>query len=166
MLAASEKTDMTEDPVVAVTADFDLVCRAHSLYKRLVNQRMLSELGVSLSQGSALLLLAQSPEVSFQGLAQLLGCGTSRISRLIHELEKRGLIKSWRSHTDRRALQLALTPDGAALACRVPAALHDTERQMMRVFTRPECRRLREFLARIIADVDRFCGMGESTQGD
>ena len=166
MLAATEHADRVTAADIDATADFNLAHRVHSLYKRLVNQKMLSEVDLSLSQGSALLFLMQSPEVSCQELAQLLGCGTSRISRLMHELEKRRLVESWRSPTDRRVLQFALTPEGAALACRVPSVLREAERQMLSVLTRRERRRLLELLGRIIVDVDCFRGIGEQTQVD
>ena len=138
------------------TDDLRLVLRVHTLGKRVVNQKMLSALGISFSQGSALLHLARSPEVSCQELAQLLGCGASRISRLIHELEKRRLVESWRDSTDRRALQLALTPDGAALACRVPAVLRDAEFMVLSVLPDDHRRSLLKFLSRMVGNMNRF----------
>ena len=136
--------------------DLRLVFRAHTLVKRLVNQTMLSSLGISLSHGSALLHLARSPEVSCQELAQLLGCGTSRISRLIQELEKRRLVESHRGGTDRRVLQLSLTPNGAALACRVPTVLRDAELMTFSVLPDDDRQCLVKFMSRIVSNLNRF----------
>ncbi|MBU7440227.1 MarR family winged helix-turn-helix transcriptional regulator [Paraburkholderia fungorum] len=143
--------DASED----LTSDFRLVFRVQALVKRLVNQKLLSVLGITFSQGSALLHLARSPEVSCQELAQLLGCGTSRISRLVHDLEKRRLIESRRGGADRRVLQLALTADGAALAYRVPVVLRDAEQSVLAVLPGNEQRCLLKFLSRLAANIDR-----------
>lgn len=144
--------DASED----LTSDFRLVFRVQALVKRLVNQKLLSVLGITFSQGSALLHLARSPEVSCQELAQLLGCGTSRISRLMHDLEKRRLVESRRDGADRRVLQLALTPDGAALAYRVPVVLRDAEHAVLAVLPGNEQQCLLKLLSRLAANIDRF----------
>lgn len=140
-----------------VTADFKLLSRVHGLYKRLVNHMTHSGLGISLSQASALLHLSQNAEASFQDLAILLGCGTSRISRLVNELETLGLVRTWRSDADRRALQLSLTSDGATLAGHVPTVFSEAEHHMLSTLSGEERRRFRELLVRFVADVDRFC---------
>ncbi|REG52139.1 MarR family transcriptional regulator [Paraburkholderia sp. BL6669N2] len=144
--------DASED----LTSDFRLLFRVQALVKRLVNQKMLSVLGITFSQGSALLHLMRSPEVSCQELAQLLGCGTSRVSRLVHELEKQRLVESRRDGTDRRVLQLALTPEGAALAHRVPLVLRDAEHAVLAVLPGDEQRCLLKFLSRLVLNVDRL----------
>lgn len=136
--------------------ELTLIFRVHSFVKRIVNQRMLSLLGISFSQGSALLHLANSPAVSCQELAQQLGCGTSRISRLLHDLEKRRLVESRRDATDRRALQLSLTPEGAALAHRVPDVLREAEHRVLCVLPNDERRCLLTFLSRLATHIDRF----------
>jgi DNA-binding MarR family transcriptional regulator len=151
-----------ENPHLAGKRDEDeadeirLVFRVHTMVKRVVNQTMLSALGISLSHGSALLHLARSHEVSCQELAQLLGCGTSRISRLIQELEKRRLVESRRGSTDRRVLQLSLTPNGAALADRVPAVLRDAELRTFCVLAGDDRRCLIKFLSRMVFNMNRF----------
>lgn len=156
MSAALNNANLTVDASEDLTSDFRLVFRVQALVKRLVNQKMLSVLGITFSQGSALLHLARSAEVSCQELAQLLGCGTSRISRLIHDLEKRRLVESRRDGTDRRVLQLALTPDGAALAHRVPLVLRDAEQAVLAVLPGAEQRCLLKFLSRLALNIDRF----------
>lgn len=138
------------------TDEIRLVFRAHTMVKRVMNETMLSALGISFSYASALLHLARSPEVSCQELAQLLGCGTSRISRLIQELEKRRLVESRRDGTDRRALQLSLTLDGAALACRVPAVLRDAEHRVLSALPEDSRRCLLKFLSRMLSNMNRF----------
>ena len=151
-----------ENPHLAGKRDEDemdeirLVFRAHTMVKRVMNQTMLSALGISLSHGSALLHLARSREVSCQDLAQLLGCGTSRISRLIQELEKRRLVESRRGSTDRRVLQLSLTLNGAALADRVPAVLRDAELITFSVLPGDDRRCLIKFLSRMVFNMNRF----------
>lgn len=155
----AEAFDNANPPVDAGedhTHDLTLIFRVQSFVKRVVNQRMLSSLGISFSQGNALLHLASSPTVSCQELAQQLGCGTSRISRLVHELEKRRLVESRRDSTDRRALRLSLTAEGAALAHRVPDIVRDAEHRVLCVLPSDERRCLLRFLSRLTANIDRF----------
>jgi len=130
--------------------DFRLIFQAHATIKRLINQKILSTIGISLSQAGALVQLTQSEHVSCQALARRLGCGTGRISRMIHDLETRGLVDCRRSSTDRRVLELSLTTDGALLAHRVPSVLLNAERVALKALPDDERRFLLGFLSRMI----------------
>ena len=133
-----------------------LIFRLDTIVNRVTNQKILSALGISFSHGRALLHLARSPGVSCGELAQLLGCGTSRISRLIQELETRQLVECRRGGTDRRVLQVSLTPNGAALACRVPAVFRDAELTTFSVLPDDDCQRLVKLLSRMVSNLNRL----------
>ncbi|MGF6446545.1 MarR family winged helix-turn-helix transcriptional regulator [Paraburkholderia youngii] len=134
---------------------FSFIFRVHASVKRQVNQHLLSTLAITYSQASALVLLTRGSEVSCHDLAALLGCGTSRISRLMQELENRQLVARSRCRVDRRELRLALTAEGAALAARVPAVMLDAERALLRVLPHEECRMLSRLLLRVVSNCER-----------
>ncbi|MGU7772931.1 MarR family winged helix-turn-helix transcriptional regulator [Burkholderia sp. MR1-5-21] len=119
-----------------------------------LNQRMLATLEIPFSQGSALVHLACGETVSCQELARLLGCGTSRLSRLACDLERRALVVRRRSSRDGRALDLSLTPAGRAIAERVPAVLAEAERVVLSRLSAEERVFLKRFLHRILGAID------------
>lgn len=133
-----------------------LIFRLDTMVNRVMNQKILSALGISLSHGRALLHLARSPGVSCRELAQLLGCGASRISRLIQELETQRLVECRRGGTDRRVLHISLTPNGAALAYRVPAAFRDAEHTTFSVLPDDERQWLVKLLSRMVSNLNRL----------
>ena len=135
---------------------FRFIFQVHASVKRHVSQKLFSTLGVTYAQASALVLLTRGSEVSCQELAMLLGCGTSRISRLIQDLERRQLLACSRRRVDRRELQLAITAEGAALAARVPAVMQDAERVLLRALPDEERRFLCAFLSRIVSNCNRL----------
>ncbi|WP_231716779.1 MarR family winged helix-turn-helix transcriptional regulator [Burkholderia ubonensis] len=126
--------------------------------KRLFNQRTLTALGIPFSHGSALVHLARSETVSCQELAGSLGCGTGRISRLVDDLENRALVVRRRNGDDRRALDLALTPAGLALAERIPSVLAEARDAVLNRLSAQERAFLKRFLYRIIGEIDRHPG--------
>ncbi|WP_431823773.1 MarR family winged helix-turn-helix transcriptional regulator [Burkholderia sp. F1] len=135
-----------------------LMLGVHESIRRLVNQRTLTSLGMPFSQGSALAHLARSDTVSCQALAGWLGCGTGRLSRLVDDLESRALVVRRRNGDDRRALDLALTPAGQALAERIPSVLAEARHAVLNRLSAQERAFLKQFLYRIIGEIDRKPG--------
>ncbi|AFQ49945.1 MarR family winged helix-turn-helix transcriptional regulator [Burkholderia cepacia] len=123
--------------------------------RQVLNQRMQAALGVQYSQGSALVQLARCDTMSCQALAKLLGCGTSRLTRLAQDLERRGLIVRRRNDLDRRALDLSLTARGRQIAERVPAVVEEAERIVLSRLSVEERTFLKRFLQRIVGEIDR-----------
>lgn len=122
--------------------------------KRVMNHHMFKALQIPFTQGSALVHLARDETVSCQTLAKLLGCGTSRVSRLASDLERRALVVRSRNGEDRRALDLSLTPAGAAIAKRVPAVLAEAEQLILGRLSMEERVFLKRFLRRILGEID------------
>jgi len=158
MLAESENGDLAPDIYIAEVNEFQLMIVVHHQFARLANQRLMSTLGITFSHGSALLHMAQRPNVSLQGLAAFFGCGAGRISRLVHDLENRGFVSTWRGRSDRRTLHLALTPTGTELVWRVPAILRQAEQQMLSNLAGHDRERLLEILAGMVVRLDRMRG--------
>ncbi|MCR5893204.1 MarR family transcriptional regulator [Burkholderia sp. HAN2018] len=122
--------------------------------RNVLNERMLRALGVQFSQGNALAHLARSEATSCQELAKSLGCGTSRLTRLAQDLERRGLIVRRRDGRDRRTLNLSLTSKGREIAERVPPVVEEAERIVLGRLSEEERMFLRRFLRRIICEID------------
>ncbi|KWD74778.1 MarR family winged helix-turn-helix transcriptional regulator [Burkholderia ubonensis] len=135
-----------------------LMLGVHESIRRLVNQRMLTSLGIPFSQGSALAHLARGDTVSCQALAGWLGCGTSRLSRLVQDLESRALVVRGRHGGDRRELALSLTPAGLAVAERIPAVLAQAGHAVLDRLSAHERAFLKQFLYRIVEEIDRKPG--------
>ncbi|MET7398662.1 MarR family transcriptional regulator [Dactylosporangium sp. NPDC005572] len=70
--------------------------------------------GLSLSQAAALHTLDTEPPLSQQELADRLGLEKSSVSRLVGDLERRGLLERRRDADNRRLNQLRLTDAGRA----------------------------------------------------
>src|ERR1700710_1516106 len=70
---------------------------------------------------SDMFILPRRRSVAAADLAREYGIDASAVTRLIHRLEKRGLITRLRSEEDRRVVRLALTEEGRVLAGQIPA---------------------------------------------
>ncbi|MBZ5790710.1 MarR family winged helix-turn-helix transcriptional regulator [Burkholderia contaminans] len=144
-----------------VSREIGDVCSMLGVYvsiKRHFNQRTSTSLGISFSQCCALVHLACSETVSCQALASSLGYGTGRLSRLADDLEKRAWIVRRRNDDDRRALELALTPAGRALAARIPSALAEARHDALNRLSAQERAVLKRFLERMLGEIDRQPG--------
>jgi DNA-binding MarR family transcriptional regulator len=71
------------------------------------------KLGLTAPQATALREL--TGPMTMTELAERMSCEPSNATFVIDKLEKRGLIERRPHHTDRRAKQLVLTPEGTAL---------------------------------------------------
>lgn len=121
--------------------------------ERMLDQRMLTTLGISFSQGSVLVQLAGGETVSQQDLAKALGCGTSRISRLVHDLPNREWVICRPGSDDRRTRNLSLTPTGLALARQIPSVLAQAGQAVLGRLSVEERRVLGASLARMLDEV-------------
>ncbi|AYQ42117.1 MarR family transcriptional regulator [Burkholderia aenigmatica] len=133
---------------------FRTMLGAQLAIKHVLDQTMLAAFGIRSSQGRALVQLARGGAMSCQRLASVLGCGTSRLTRLAQDLERRALIVRCRDDRDRRALVLTLTPAGMAIAERVPAIIAEAEAVAMGPLTVEERMFLARLLQRILGERD------------
>jgi DNA-binding MarR family transcriptional regulator len=80
--------------------------------------------GLSLSQGLALHALDTEPPLSQQDLAGRLRLEKSSVSRLVADLERRGLVTRERDEENRRLYRLRLTNRGRTAHARLGTAFH------------------------------------------
>ncbi|WP_321948710.1 MarR family winged helix-turn-helix transcriptional regulator [Paraburkholderia sp. J10-1] len=151
-------TDPTPTPPPEVR-DYDLgesvgylISRVKSTMSNMVTQRAVAELGVTSQQASILFMVATGKCTLAAELAREYGIDASAVTRLVDRLEKRGLLKRVRSSEDRRAVRLALTPEGLAIAARMPAIFRSVTEHLSAGFTPEEVGFLKSMLRRILSN--------------
>lgn len=129
-----------------------LIARAKSSLSNLITQRTLSELGITSTQASMLFMIASGKCSLAAELARDYGIDASAVTRLIDRLEKRNLLSRVRSSEDRRAVHLAVTPEGQRLAARMPEIFGSAVERALAGFTPEEVGFLKSMLRRILAN--------------
>jgi DNA-binding MarR family transcriptional regulator len=155
----AHENSMTASPVLQSAADYKLdesigylMARVRSTMWNSVTQHTMAELGITSTQASILFMLASGKCLAAADLAREYGIDASAVTRLIDRLEKRGLLSRVRSQEDRRVVHLALTPEGYALADRMPAIFTGVMDTLLRGFTPEEVGFLRSMLRRILTN--------------
>jgi DNA-binding MarR family transcriptional regulator len=129
-----------------------LLTRVKSTLSNMVTQRTQAELGITSVQASILFMVASGRCLLAAELAREYGIDASAVTRLIDRLEKRGLLSRVRSSEDRRAVHLALTEEGYALAARLPEIFTGVLDKVLVGFTPEEVGFLKSMLRRILAN--------------
>ena len=93
-----------------------------------------------------------SSATTVAGLARDLETDPAAMTRLLDRLEAKGLVARERSTTDRRVVQIALTPEGQAVAARVPPVLAEVLNGHLSDFTHDEWQQLLHLLRRMLAN--------------
>ncbi|MBV8260670.1 MAG: winged helix-turn-helix transcriptional regulator [Paraburkholderia sp.] len=137
-----------------------LISRVKSTMSNMVTQRAVAELGVTSQQASILFMVATGKCTLAAELAREYGIDASAVTRLVDRLEKRGLLQRVRSSEDRRAVHLALTPEGLAIAARMPAIFRSVTEHLSAGFTPEEVGFLKSLLRRILSN---SCEAGQNS---
>jgi DNA-binding MarR family transcriptional regulator len=83
-------------------------------------------------------------------LARHLNHDTGAVTRMVDQLERRGLVRRERSKSDRRVVQLALTPRGRAVAKSFIPRIVDYWNEITAEFSSREISQLIDLLSRLI----------------
>lgn len=129
-----------------------LISRVKSSLSNMVNQRTTAELGITSTQASMLFMIASGRCSLAAELARDYGIDASAVTRLIDRLEKRNLLSRVRSSEDRRAVHLAVTPEGYALVARMPTIFRGVLDKGLAGFTPEEIGFLKSMLRRILTN--------------
>lgn len=105
------------DDTGAIVDGLRRIVRAIELY----SQEVYKTFGLTGPQLWALKTLNRRGPLVLTELARALAVQPSTLSVLMDRLEKRGFVRRVRPRADRRFVEIALTPQGAALAARAPA---------------------------------------------
>lgn len=136
-----------------------LISRVRSTLSNLVTQRSMAELGITSQQGSILFMVASGKCLLAAELAREYGIDASAVTRLVDRLEKRGLLTRVRSNEDRRVVRLALTPEGHAIAARMPAIFNGVLDNLLGGFTPEEVGFLKSMLRRVLVNSGEQTGL-------
>ena len=121
-------------------------------------ERRMEPLGLTDAQWKPLLRLLLDPPGTAAALARMCHLDAGGLTRLLDRLEAKGLCQRERSLEDRRVVNIALTPEGRAVAERLPAILTGVQDELLAGFSEAEEAQLRDFLARMYANTRAMPG--------
>ncbi len=121
--------------------------------RREVETRM-GALGLTDAQWKPLWILKQGAISTSFELAREMDIDAGALTRMLDRLEAKGLIERARSATDRRVVNLALTPAGDAVVAQVPNVLAAVNNDFLRGFSEEEWTQLKDFVGRMQANSD------------
>lgn len=87
------------------------------------SRRLMQEAGFTGPQLLAMQALATAEEMSAGDLARRINLSQGTVSSILDRLERRGLLKRIRSHSDRRKIYVSLTEEGKARLAQAPTLL-------------------------------------------
>lgn len=133
--------------------------RAGAGLERALDRSLSDEHGIGLHEFEVLLFLASSSadmRLPMTELRRRTPLSQSRVSRVVSGLESRGLVRRETDPTDSRAVNVILTPQGAATfnAAR-PGHQRHLEDHMFSLLTRAEVRQLATITTKLLAAAER-----------
>lgn len=120
--------------------------------------REIAPLDVTLQEWRVLAALAASGPQRLSDLAALTSIDISTLSRLVDRMVRRDLVSRGRSDGDRRAVRLALSPNGRRTTQSIIPLAHHYERTALAGFDAGEAEALRAMLRRVYANLDALPG--------
>ena len=112
----------------------------------------LASLDLTYAQWLPLFKISLCTQTTVASLARDLETDPASMTRALDRLEAKGLVARQRSTTDRRVVQLALTPEGQAAAAQVPPVLADVLNGHLSDFSHDEWQLLLSMLRRMLAN--------------
>jgi DNA-binding MarR family transcriptional regulator len=96
-------------------------------------------------------------------LARQCNLDAGAMTRMLDRLEAKGLCKRVRSETDRRVVNIELTPAGATAASDIPEILSGVQNAHLAGFNAEEFQTLREYLRRILNNAQSIANLAHDT---
>jgi DNA-binding MarR family transcriptional regulator len=129
-----------------------LLRQLRSALDRVVDAEM-DEHGLTGVQWGPLLMLHFRMGTTAAELARLADVDTGAMTRMLDRLEAKGFLRRTPCAKDRRVMQLELTQAGVHLCRDIPFGLSRVNNDMLRGFTRAEFDALKDFLKRMLSNV-------------
>jgi DNA-binding MarR family transcriptional regulator len=95
--------------------------------------RLSRDIGENPGRFAALTLIAENPGISQTALSQASGRDKSSMTPVLDDLVRRGLVRRQRTHDDRRAYRLSLTPSGVKALAKLTACARQHEQNLDRI---------------------------------
>lgn len=136
----------------------------------LVNQadKRLECLDLTQAQWGPLFLIHQGRATTLAELSRELQIDAGALTRTLDRLEAKGLCTRERSTSDRRVVNLALTPEGQAVSACVPEVLADVHNHLLAGFSKDEWHTLMSLLRRALSNAEAMrdgCEFGPCVDG-
>lgn len=114
-----------------------------------IDRRMVDD-GLTNAQWLPLMKLSMGQAGTVAELARACETDTGAMTRMLDRLEAKGLCRRERSSTDRRVVNLSLTPEGAEAAKGIPVVLSQIQNECLAGFSTDEWQTLKQLLRRVL----------------
>jgi DNA-binding MarR family transcriptional regulator len=114
-------------------------------------EEMFADDELTFSQWTVLMALREWQASTSAEIARNICHDAGSLTRILDQLERRGLIARLRSDTDRRVVMLTLTPRGAELVERLMAKVVDFWNSLLGDFSHGEIKTLIKLMTRLVA---------------
>jgi len=114
----------------------------------------LEPFGLKASDYIVLVTLANDQALTASSVCSVIAHDPGAMTRKIDGLEKKGLLRRVRSETDRRAINLELTPEGRKLYPKMMSAVVGVINEFLHGFSKAEVREMESMLKRILANAE------------
>jgi DNA-binding MarR family transcriptional regulator len=156
MPAAARKLRESTDAVPLPENDpHRMICRQLKLVTSSLVRRVdlhMQPLELTGMQWEPLLMLWLGRADTVAGLARVIQMGDASMSRMLDRLEEKGLVRRERSDSDRRVVNLHLTPKGRKVANRIWPIVVDGMHVHLDGFKKDELALFNDFLSRMLAN--------------
>jgi DNA-binding MarR family transcriptional regulator len=124
-----------------------------------VAERRFEQTSISFTQWLALIWLsAQDSQISATQLSTEMGYDMGALTRIVDELERRGLVRRERSRRDRRAVEIAVTAAGSRRAQGAKRVIVELLNELVAPFSDAEITTLLELMHRLLARLEQTAG--------
>lgn len=132
--------------------------------KREIDWRM-AQVGLTDAQWKPLWILKQGLIRTSYELSREMEIDAGATTRMLDRLEAKGLIERSRSETDRRVVNILLTPAGEEVTAHVPKVLADVNNEFLAGFSEDEFNQLKSFVSRLQANGAELKSAAEAAAG-
>lgn len=136
-----------------------LIRRIHVMGVQII-EPIFAEEGITGTQWSSLATILLTDATTCVALAREMGYDKGAMTRVVDQLEERGLVRRSRDETDRRHINLSLTEEGRTIALRCKQKVQDCWNRVLVDWDRDELQHLVGSLQRLKATVETTLEQG------
>ena len=143
----------TEDNLQSINSVGYLLKRCGTLMMQIADRRFEGR-PISFTQWIILIRLTQQTHIAPTERAEHLGHDMCALTRLVDDLQKKGLVSRERSESDRRAVQITATEEGRHLAAATKKYVVDLANELVAPYTAAETDQLISILHRLMLHME------------
>jgi DNA-binding MarR family transcriptional regulator len=121
---------------------------------------------ISFTQWMMLMWLTQRPHASPTELSAHLGHDMGALTRMVDELERDGMVRRDRSRRDRRAVEIAVTPEGRRVAYAGKRLMVDLLNELVAPYSKAEVDALISLLQHLLSRLQDAAGLSPAADPD